>query len=78
MKIVCISDTHGLHWNLTVPDGDILIHAGDVTRYGTFEDLYDFNKYLGSLPHPYKIVIAGNHDFCFRQFGIISVNGTGT
>ena len=67
LKIVCISDTHGLHWNVTVPDGDILIHAGDVTLHGAFEDLDDFNTYLGSLPHPHKIVIAGNHDFCFER-----------
>lgn len=31
MKIVCISDTHGRHWPLDIPDGDILIHAGDFT-----------------------------------------------
>jgi len=67
IKIVCISDTHSLHRDLSIPDGDILIHAGDLTRYGSFEDLYDFNKYLGSLPHSHKIVIAGNHDFCFES-----------
>ena len=33
MKIVCISDTHGQYPD-NVPDGDILIHAGDITKYG--------------------------------------------
>ena len=63
MKIICISDTHERHGNLTVPDGDMLIHAGDITSTGDKEDLIKFNNWLGNLPHKYKIVIAGNHDF---------------
>ena len=35
MKIIAPSDTHGLHQALQIPDGDILIHAGDLTRPGT-------------------------------------------
>ena len=31
MRIVLISDTHGLHRQLDVPNGDMLIHAGDFT-----------------------------------------------
>lgn len=34
ITIVCISDTHGHHRELTMPKGDILIHAGDFTLYG--------------------------------------------
>lgn len=35
-KIICVSDTHGLHRKLDVPDGDILIHAGDIDHaFGT-------------------------------------------
>lgn len=67
MKIVAISDTHGLHWKVTVPPGDILVHAGDITKQGEIDQVKDFNKFLGSLPHPHKIVIAGNHDFCFER-----------
>lgn len=67
LRIVCISDTHSLHWRMTVPDGDILIHAGDLTNVGDIRDVYDFNDFLGELPHPHKIVIAGNHDFCFER-----------
>lgn len=30
MKLVCISDTHSLHRRIPdIPDGDVLIHAGD-------------------------------------------------
>ncbi|HXD88082.1 MAG TPA: metallophosphatase domain-containing protein [Urbifossiella sp.] len=67
MKVVCISDTHGSHRRLAVPPGDLLIHAGDVTVDGYLDELDDFNQWLGSLPHPNKVLIAGNHDFCFQE-----------
>lgn len=66
MKIVCISDTHRLHRQLVVPAGDILIHSGDFTTNGEESTVVDFNEWLGELPHPYKIVIAGNHDHGFQ------------
>ncbi len=62
MKIICISDTHNLHKDLKIPDGDILIHAGDMTCVGGIDEIKEFNQWLGPLPHRYKIVIAGNHD----------------
>jgi len=34
LRIVCLADTHGFHDRLAVPDGDILVHAGDVTARG--------------------------------------------
>ena len=62
-RIVCISDTHGLHRKVAVPGGDLLIHAGDFMRTGTsLEEIADFNGWLGEQPHPHKIVVAGNHD----------------
>jgi Icc-related predicted phosphoesterase len=67
LRIVCISDTHGLHRELSVPSGDLLIHAGDLTRRGELDELRDLNDWLGSLPHPHKVVIAGNHDWCCQQ-----------
>lgn len=64
MKIVCISDTHLLHRNLRyMPEGDILIHAGDITMQGSLEAIQGFNNWLGELPYKHKIVIAGNHDW---------------
>ncbi len=62
MKIICISDTHNLHKDLKIPDGDILIHAGDMTCVGGINEIKEFNEWLGTLPHRHKIVIAGNHD----------------
>ena len=67
VKIVAISDTHIKHRDLEIPEGDILIHAGDFSRKGKFEDLIEFNSWLGELPHQHKVVIAGNHDFCFQE-----------
>lgn len=67
MQIVVISDTHGFHQSVSVPDGDVLVHAGDLTRRGSLQDVETFNRWLGSLPHPYKVVIAGNHDWCFQE-----------
>ncbi|WP_028521930.1 metallophosphatase domain-containing protein [Runella limosa] len=67
MKIVCISDTHNLHRATAVPDGDILIHAGDITVAGDAREVADFNTWLGTLPHKHKVVVAGNHDFCFEN-----------
>lgn len=67
MKIVCLSDTHGLHRQVEVPEGDILLHAGDVSKRGKEHEIIEFNEWLGELPHPHKIVIAGNHDFLFEQ-----------
>jgi len=66
MKIVAISDTHGKHDELLIPSGDVLIHAGDITGYGTEQEVLLFNEFLGELPHKHKIVIAGNHDRCLE------------
>ena len=67
LRVVCVSDTHGLHTNLKVPPGDILIHAGDFTMTGELEAVQHFRAWLNSLPHRYKVVIAGNHDVTFEQ-----------
>ena len=61
-RVVVISDTHGKHSDLAIPDGDILIHAGDFTRFGKEEDAVDFNEWLGKLSHRHKIIIEGNHE----------------
>lgn len=62
LSLVMLSDTHNCHRQLQVPNADILIHAGDYTRYGKLEDAVDFNTWLGELPHGIKIVINGNHE----------------
>src|SRR5258708_893187 len=67
MKLVLISDTHGKHRQVSVPEGDILIHAGDFTNVGEVEQVADFNRWLGEHSHKHKIVIAGNHDLGFER-----------
>ncbi len=67
LRLVLLSDTHAVHRKIQIPDGDILIHAGDMLLFGKDAVLEDFNAFLGTLPHRHKIVIAGNHDYCFQQ-----------
>ena len=68
MELVFLSDTHGCHREIKIPNGDVLIHAGDFSLwFGTMEELEEFNDFLGRLPHAHKIVVAGNHDFCFER-----------
>jgi len=66
IRFVCISDTHETTESLKpIPDGDVLIHAGDFTYHGKPHAVREFNDWLGTLHHPVKIVIAGNHDITF-------------
>ncbi|OAA73618.1 Metallophosphoesterase domain protein [Cordyceps fumosorosea ARSEF 2679] len=62
ISVVCISDTHNTQ--PPVPDGDLLLHAGNLTVRGTLAELRAQVAWLASLPHPHKVVIAGNHDLC--------------
>jgi len=61
IRMVCISDTHSLDPG-HIPDGDILIHAGDITDYGNPAELQAAINHYSALPHPHKYIIAGNHD----------------
>jgi Icc-related predicted phosphoesterase len=67
MQIILWSDSHGGHERCAIPGGDLLIFAGDIGARGTLEELGVFNAFLGRLPHPHKIVIAGNRDFFFED-----------
>ncbi|TDH67773.1 hypothetical protein CCR75_006567 [Bremia lactucae] len=68
MRVVCVSDTHGLHNDvLTIPKGDVFVHAGDFTDTGERSEVLAFNEFLGRLPHRYKLVIAGNHESSFDR-----------
>lgn len=73
MKIVCISDTHNLHDKIVVPEGDVLIHAGDATMRGYPHEVRAFLRWFSALPHPVKVFVPGNHDALFdtknKQFG---------
>jgi Icc-related predicted phosphoesterase len=66
LKIVVISDSHMQHAELDIPDGDVLIHAGDALGRGTYSEAVKFNEWLGTLPHKHKIYVPGNHDELFE------------
>jgi Icc-related predicted phosphoesterase len=65
LRIVAISDTHEKH-KFPIPDGDVLVHAGDLTWQGDPAAIRRVGTWLRSLPHKHKIVIAGNHDRLFE------------
>lgn len=89
MKLTLISDTHSKHNALSLPSGDVLIHCGDMSRNGSLGDVRDFARFMNLQDFEHKIVIAGNHDFCFederreeaedilREFGLIYLNDSG-
>lgn len=60
IRIVCISDTHNNRPEL--PPGDVLVHAGDLTENGSFNEIQTELRWLSSQPHRYKVFVAGNHD----------------
>src|ERR1700722_2905947 len=63
MKIVALSDTHAEHREVTVPDGDVLIFAGDFMTCGRrYAEVQSFGKWFSEQPHKHKILVAGNHD----------------
>lgn len=60
VSVVCISDTHNT--KPSIPDGDILLHAGDLSQYGLFDEVQSQLDWLNEQPHSQKFAIAGNHD----------------
>ncbi|EAW19304.1 putative phosphoesterase [Aspergillus fischeri NRRL 181] len=62
IRVVCISDTHNTQPQL--PEGDLLIHAGDLTQSGTQVELEAQIEWLDRQPHRFKVAIAGNHELC--------------
>jgi Icc-related predicted phosphoesterase len=67
MKIFAISDTHGRHEQVQIPEGtDMLIHAGDFSNIKSpsfnHNEVIDFLMWLQQQPVKYKVIIAGNHD----------------
>lgn len=67
MKFVAISDTHGQHDKLDLPDGDVVLHAGDISKRGTEQQVREFLSWFSALKYQYKIFIAGNHDFFLEK-----------
>lgn len=68
MKILHISDTHGLHGSLpeSIFDVDMVIHSGDCSNYKepmkNLMEVLVFLDWYRNLDVKHKIYVAGNHD----------------
>ncbi len=50
LRFVCISDTHCMHGSIRVPLGDVLVHTGDFSNFGSLEEV----QYINIMPFTYK------------------------
>lgn len=73
-KVVCMSDIHSWDTGFTVPEGDVLVAAGDLTSNGGASEVLRFVKWMGALPHAHKIIVAGNHDWLFQTEPALAKN----
>ncbi|KAI9275870.1 Metallo-dependent phosphatase-like protein [Phascolomyces articulosus] len=73
-RFVCVSDTHGKDsFSFPIPEGDVFVHAGDMTRISNPNEFIKTIAWIKSLPHKIKIVTAGNHDHILdERFGYIT------
>jgi Icc-related predicted phosphoesterase len=67
VRFVCISDTHNQLKSVAIPDGDVLLHAGDLTKAGSVNDIAEQFRLLNKMPHEHVVAIAGNHDRAFQS-----------
>ena len=68
MKILHLSDTHGLHHRIKdLPNADVIVHSGDISNNGTESEVLDFLNWYIELPYPHKIFVTGNHDLCLWE-----------
>ena len=61
-RFVCVSDTHNsspADGSFKLPKGDVLIHAGDLTKQGTYAELQKTLDWIEQADFEVKIVVAG-------------------
>ncbi len=61
-RFVCVSDTHNTSpadGGFKLPKGDVLIHAGDLTKQGTYAELQKTLDWIEKADFEVKIVVAG-------------------
>jgi len=68
LQIVALSDSHNATKRVEIPDGDILIHAGDFSFQGKSLEIQDFIEWLKDQPHKHKLWIAGNHEWGIEDY----------
>lgn len=74
MRILHISDTHGLHREFPLKrlEGiDMIIHSGDCSNSRSLPhsmvEISDFLEWYQDLPVAYRIFVAGNHDTAIER-----------
>jgi len=78
MKLVVISDCHGKLGQARIPQGDVLILAGDIlaNRSGDpdidaafqLNAIRELDDFCGALDFKHVLMIAGNHDWVFERY----------
>lgn len=69
VRVAVISDTHLLHRDMDMGQGDLLIHCGDMLDLFSGEqeqDLSDIDDWFGTLDFRQIICIGGNHDLALQ------------
>ena len=67
-KLVVVSDTHGQVVR-GMPHADFLIHCGDWSQSGNYQDTRKFVRWLKDIRHKFKhiVCVPGNHDIWVEQ-----------
>lgn len=76
MRVLHISDTHGYHKRLEIPNNiDMIIHTGDASNqrdpYQNEWEMKDFLMWYEKIEVKYKLYIPGNHDTSIEK-GLIT------
>ena len=59
-RFVCISDTHNrTNADTFIPEGDVLLHAGDFSMVGAPGEIEHFVEFMKTLPHKHKVCLEG-------------------
>lgn len=67
LRLVCLSDTHNAApgEGYVLPAGDVLIHAGDLTNQGSFNEVQKASEWMGKADYEAKVVVGGKLVFSF-------------
>ena len=61
-RFICVSDTHTVSpadGSFKLPKGDVLVHAGDLTKQGTYQELKKTLDWIDQADCEVKVVVAG-------------------
>lgn len=69
MRLVIVSDTHGMQDELGVLEGDVLIHCGDVCNGFERDDreIDQLDDWFGRQRFGAILCVGGNHDFALEE-----------